>query len=268
MHLSRRVPVALGAALLAAPALAHSPLTGDIQERLAAWLTAGLLGVLWWLYLAGAWRVPPRPWQATLFHATALLCAVTLLGPLDELAKTGTAAHMLQHMLLMVVIAPLWVLSRPLPQLVAATGRFSRLLWEPMLALTRYPLVCAGLHAAVIWTWHMPGIYMAAVENPWWHALEHACFLVTAGLFWWSVLQGAVRRVPWALLALLFTLMHTGFLGAVLSFAARPLYGETRDLADQQLAGLIMWVPGAIPYLLATAWVAHLWYQRMMRRLA
>jgi putative membrane protein len=268
MYLSRTAPAAVTAVLLiaASPALAHSPLAGGGQERLAAGLTAGLLGVFWCLYVLGARRAAPRYWQAGLFHVTTLVCVLTLLGPLDDMAKTGTAAHMTQHMLLMVVIAPLWVLSHPLPQLVAAAGRLSRVLWGPMLTLARHPLVCAWLHAAVIWFWHMPVFYMAAVDNPWWHALEHVCFLATAGLFWWAVLRGTARRAPWMLLALLFTLMHTGFLGAVLSFAGRPLYGEARDLADQQLAGLIMWVPGAIPYLLATAWAGHLWYQRMLRQ--
>lgn len=61
------------------------------------------------------------------------------------------------------------------------------------------------------------------------------------------LLAGAAKRAPWALLALLFTLMHTGFLGAVLTFAESPLYGEARSLADQQLAGLIMWVVGSVP---------------------
>jgi putative membrane protein len=253
---------------LSLPALAHSPLAGDGQERVTAWLTLALLGLLWTTYLLGARLVTPRRWQAGLFHATAMLCLLTLLGPLDDWAKNGTAAHMTQHMLLMSVIAPLWVLSRPLPQLVTASRMLTPVLWGPLLQAVRYPLLCACIHAAVIWFWHMPRFYMAAVENPWWHLLGHASFLVTAGLFWWSVFHGASRRVPWALLAVLFTLMHTGFLGAILSFARRPLYGEARDLADQQLAGLIMWVPGAIPYLLAAAWVGYRWWQRMQWRMA
>ncbi|OOG21027.1 hypothetical protein B1C78_16800 [Thioalkalivibrio denitrificans] len=253
---------------LSLPALAHSPLAGDGQERLVAWLTLLLLGLLWATYMIGARRIRPRRWQAWLFHGTALLCLATLLGPLDDWAKTGTAAHMTQHMLLMGVIAPLWVVSRPLPQLVSASRTLTPVLWGPLLQLVRYPLLCACLHAIAIWFWHMPRFYMAAVENPWWHLLEHASFLLTAGLFWWSVFQGASRRAPWALLAVLFTLMHTGFLGAILSFAGQPLYGEARDLADQQLAGLIMWVPGAIPYLLATAWVGYRWWQRMLWRMA
>jgi putative membrane protein len=271
MSLSRAVCAPLigaGLLIMAAPALAHSPLAGNAQERLAVWATAALLGAFWLLYVVGARRIPPERWRLALFHAVALLCALTLLGPLDDWAKTGSALHMAQHMLLIAVIAPLWVLSRPLPQLIAAAPGLHPILWGPLLSVVRHPLLCAWLHAAAIWFWHTPRFYMLAVENPWWHAFEHASFLLTAGLLWWAVLQGSARRAPWILLALLFTLMHTGFLGAVLSFARAPLYGEARSLVDQQLAGLIMWVPGAIPYLLATAWVAYLWYQRLIRRMA
>lgn len=257
-----------GLLIVTAPAVAHSPLAGDAQELLAAWVTAALLGAFWLLHIVGARRVRPERWRITLFHAVALLCALTLLGPLDDWAKTGTAPHMAQHMLLMAVIAPLWVLSRPLPQMIAAAPGLYPRLWGPLLCVVRHPLMCAALHAAAIWFWHTPRFYMMAVQDPWWHAFEHASFLLTAGLFWWAVLQGAVRRAPWILLALLFTLMHTGFLGAVLSFARAPVYGEARSLVDQQLAGLIMWVPGALPYLLATAWVAYLWYRRLIRHRA
>ncbi len=250
------------------PATAHNPLTSEGQEQLAGWLTAVLLLVFWGLYIWGARRHRPAAWRQCVFHGTAVLAVLTLLGPLDDWAKTSTAAHMVQHMLLMVVIAPLWVLARPLPALSAVTGAAGRALWNPLLALTRHPILCAWIHGAAIWFWHMPLFYMLAVENPWWHAVEHGFFIGTAGLFWWSVLRSSHRNAPWAMLALLLTLMHTGFLGAILTFANEPLYGEARDLQDQQLAGLIMWVLGAIPYLLASAWATHRWYGQLMRRMS
>lgn len=252
---------------LTPPAQAHNPLTGELEERLAGLLTATLLLGFWLLYTLGARRMRTACWRQVLFHATALLSVLTLLGPLDDWAKTSTAAHMAQHMLLMVVIAPLWVCSRPLPALSAMSRRIGPFLWRPLLGLTARPVACAWLHGVAIWFWHLPLFYMAAVENPWWHALEHAFFLLTAMLLWWSVLRAGERSAPWGLLALLFTLMHTGFLGAVLTFAGTPLYGESRSLHDQQLAGLIMWVLGAIPYLLASAWVGHRWLQQLHRRM-
>jgi putative membrane protein len=256
-----------GFLVYSAPSVAHNPLSSDGQEQAAAILSALLLIFFWGVYGLGSWRRNPSRTQASLFHFAALLCALAILGPLDDWAKTSTAAHMTQHMLLMVVIAPLWVLSRPLPQMVAGAGRL--VLWcsLPMLRLVRHPMLTAYLHAAAIWIWHTPVFYMVAVENPWWHAFEHACFLVTAGWFWWSIMTGSERRAPWALLALLFTLMHTGFLGALLTFAQTPLYGEARNLADQQLAGLIMWVLGAIPYLSVSAWIGHRWCRQLLRQM-
>jgi len=254
-----------GLLLLAPAASAHGPFTGDGQERLTGSLTALLLAAFWAAYLRGAWRRPPAASALLGFHLAAVLCVAALLGPLDDWAKTSTAAHMVQHMMLMVVIPPLWVLSRPLPQIAAGTGAAGAMLWTPMLRLARHPLYAAYLHGGLIWFWHLPTFYMLAVEHPWWHAFEHACFLLSGGVFWWAILRASRQNAAWALLALLLTLMHTGFLGAILTFAHTPLYGEARSLADQQLAGLIMWVLGGIPYLVASAWISNRWYGQLLR---
>jgi putative membrane protein len=164
-----------------------------------------------------------------------------------------------QHMLFMVVIAPLWALSQPLAQFAAITGSWGRLAWQPLLKLSYYPLSLAYLHAGVVWFWHTPHFYVLALEHPWWHLVEHICFMFTAAMLWWAVLQCNERNRSWALLALLFTLMHTGFLGAILTFADSLLYYPTHQLSDQQLAGLLMWVPGALPYILAAAWLGYRW---------
>lgn len=251
--------IALPLLLLSLPAAAHNPFTDSGAEQLAGLVSALVLTLFWGLYVAGSVRRRPSRRRAWCFHATALLAALTLLGPLDDWAKTSTAAHMVQHMLLMVVIAPLWVISRPLPQLTAATGRVAAILWRPWLRMTQHPLWMAYLHGLMIWFWHTPRFYMLAVRDPWWHIIEHACFLVSAGLFWWAVLNASGRRLPWALFALLLTLMHTGFLGAILTFAREPLYDEARNLLDQQLAGLVMWVCGAVPYMIGAVWLGRRW---------
>ena len=256
-----------GALVWNASAWAHNPVTSTGHEQLAGLFGVALLLLFWGGYLLGSLRRPPRRGHGALFHATALVCALALFGPLDDWAKTSTAAHMVQHMLLIVVVAPLWVLSRPLQQLAVGAGRLFTAPWKAVLPLVRRPMTAAYLHAAAIWFWHTPRFYMVAVENPWWHALEHACFLVTAGLFWWAVLKSSAARAPWALLAVLFTLMHTGFLGAILTFANAPMYGEARGLDDQHLAGLIMWVAGGVPYLLASGWIAHRWFRQLQRRM-
>lgn len=259
------LPVVLG--WLPAFASAHSVLAEDQAERFAALTSGSLLLVFWLLYLRGQRLQPAARWRVILFHLTAALAVLTLLGPLDDWAKTSTAAHMTQHMLLMVVIAPLWVLAHPLPQLLRGGARVLTPVLRPLFWLSRHPLYAAYLHGFMIWFWHTPRFYMLAVEDPWWHVFEHACFLLSAALFWWAALRASVRAVPIALLALLLTLMHTGFLGALLTFASSPIYGEARSLADQQLAGLIMWVVGAGPYLAGAAWLGHRWYLQLVRRM-
>lgn len=253
-----------GAGLAWSPSLlAHSPWAGSLEQRLAGSVSALLLLGFWLIYLRGARRVPTPLNRQLGFHLVAVICALTMLGPLDDMAKHSTAAHMTQHMLIIVVIAPLWVLCRPLPQLVAGGLRSLLPWWKPLLRLVQQPMLMAALHGAAIWIWHVPYFYMLAVDSAGWHTFEHACFLVTGGLFWWSVLRSSAAALPNAFLALLFTLMHTGFLGAILSFSGVALYDESRSLADQQLAGLIMWVAGAFPYLAGLCWLSRRWYQRI-----
>ena len=254
--------------LMSAPAaFAHDPITSDGQERWAALTSVITLTTFWAIYLAGSWRSRPKISLALLFHLGLIISTLAVLGPLDELAETNEAAHMTQHMLFMTIIAPIWVIARPLPQLMTGTGRVAAPLWNAILKLTRYPMICAYIHGFFIWFWHVPYYYVLALHNPWWHIVEHACFLTSAGLFWWAALKSSRARAPWALLAVLFPLMHTGFLGALLTFADQPFYGVNRDITDQQLAGLIMWVAGGIPYILASLWIGMRWYSQLQSRM-
>jgi putative membrane protein len=136
-------------------------------------------------------------------------------------------------------------------------GRPSRL-WQWLVE----PTVATTLHAAALWLWHLPGPFEAALQNESLHAAQHIAFLGTGVLFWWSVLSASARRenAGAAALALFVTATHTGLLGALLTLSRGlwyPLAGDpwaycglTR-LEDQQLAGLIMWVPPALVYLAA-----------------
>jgi cytochrome c oxidase assembly factor CtaG len=261
-----RLPALIAAATAtatatAAPAaLAHSPFDLDRGVPWPALFTALLLALAWVAYLLGQRRLRRRsPRRAALFHFTLALLALTLFGPLDHWAERSVAAHMTQHMLLMVAIAPLGVLARPLPVWRAALGAGSDRLWRPLLAFVRAPMPATLLHAAAIWGWHAPGPYMLAVRDPFWHAIEHACFLLTAWWWWWSVLRSRASNSGAALLALVLTMAHTGLLGALLTFSGRLIYHESGALADQQLAGLIMWVPGSFAYLLGLAWCVRRW---------
>jgi putative membrane protein len=193
---------------------------------------------------------------------------LALLSPLDEFADRSFSAHMVQHEMLMLVAAPLLVLGRPLATWMwalprdarRACGRFSRH-WTVARAwseVTR-PVNAWMLHAAALWIWHVPRLFSAALNDPWMHAFQHLSFLATALLFWYALLfrEAAGHRDGAAAGYLFTTMIHTGALGVLLTFSPAPWYdaysastmplGWT-PLEDQQLGGLIMWVPGGMVY--------------------
>lgn len=210
---------------------------------------------------AGAGRGIAR-WQAGCFAAGTLTLVLALMSPLDALGGRSFAAHMVQHEILMLLTAPLMVLARPLaawswPFAPARRRRIGRALkarwWTATWSFVTAPLVAWAAHAAALWLWHVPAVFDAALANEGVHALQHASFLVTALLFWWAVIGRDARSRPanGAALAYLFTTMlHTSALGALLTLAGSPWYPRY-SLEDQQLGGLIMWVPGATAYLAA-----------------
>ena len=252
--------IAWVAALLPTFAQAHGAVFSGDSAHAPIWLSQAAFVLAWFSYPLGAARRPPAFLRRLAFHGAMLVAGLALFGPFDDWAESSTALHMVQHMLLIVVVAPLMVLARPLPQWRAAFGPALDGLWRPLLALARHPGFCALLHAGAIWIWHAPGPYMAAVVHTGLHVLEHLSFLLTGWLFWWSVLQSGRGGAPAAAMALLFTATHTGMLGALLTFASTPLYWrESRELWDQQMAGLVMWVPGGFIYLGAAAWATFRW---------
>ncbi|MDI9817583.1 MULTISPECIES: cytochrome c oxidase assembly protein [unclassified Legionella] len=260
-----RALISLAFLLLPAIVFAHDPFAASEKTQLPVILGALLLFSFWLSYCFGAYQLWPGWQRWSFFQTAALIMAFTVFGPFDEWAETNTAVHMLQHMFMLVVIPPLWVLARPLPQLAQAVGRPIIWLWSPLLIIAHYPLLTAAIQGLAIWFWHAPKLYLLALDNPWWHFIEHACFLLSAGLFWWSILHCSPSRAPRAFLALLFTLMHTGFLGALLTFAHQSIYGVNRNLEHQQLAGLIMWVVGGLPYFAAVCWCGKRWFEQMLR---
>jgi len=128
-----------------------------------------------------------------------------------------------------------------------------------------------ALHSVALWAWHVPAAYEAAVAHPAVHAAEHLSFVGTALLFWWAVLhrRGSLARVPGlAMLALFIVSMESGALGALLTLSASPWYRSHLATApawgltpidDQQIAGLVMWIPGSLAYLAAVAWIFVRW---------
>lgn len=168
-----------------------------------------------------------------------LALAAALLSPLHHYAERLLWAHMVQHELLMVVAAPLFALSRPIEAWSWVFRiRVPRLLSNPLFAW--------GGHALAVWIWHAPLLFLAAMRSEWLHLAQHASFFVPAVIFWWTVLAPATHTLP-ALASLLATMMHTGALGALMAFSRAPWY-PGYELGDQQLAGLVMWVPAGVAY--------------------
>ena len=223
--------------------------------------------------------------QAVLFASGIATLVLALLSPLDTMSDELFSAHMVQHMVLIAIAPPLLVLGAPMVAFTWAVPRRLRMRahgwWhgatvlrgagEGLMALLLSPWLVWIPHAVAIWTWHMPGPYQLALQNETVHAFEHACFIGTALPLWSAVLRPhGARREGYAagILVLLTTAMHTGALGALLVFARSPWYplqasgaaawGLTA-LEDQQLAGLIMWIPGGFIYLIASSWLFLGW---------
>jgi cytochrome c oxidase assembly factor CtaG len=183
-----------------------------------------------------------------------LLLAAALISPLCRLAASLASAHMIQHVLIVAAVPPLLLLGAA-PVTLRPAGRAG------------HPALAAGLYAAAIWLSHLPAIYQAALLEPAIHLLLLACQLAAGLLFWQVLLRPAAApgtqrnaRLGGALLMAFATFMHTSLLGALLTFASAPWYPlyELRPqawgltpLADQQLAGVIRWVPMSALYLAA-----------------
>jgi putative membrane protein len=262
--------------VMGVPAAAHAhaewQLTGGGQEFIVAamLLTAALyargLSRLW--KAAGRGRGVTRS-EACCYAIGWTAVAVALLSPLDAVGEHLFSAHMVQHEMLMLIAAPFIVVGRPLatwswglPAAVRSrvTHAFAAPAWSAMWCAITRPLSAWTLHAAALWVWHTPALFMAARADAFLHALQHASFFFTALLFWWSLLRPHARGVMTgrALLYLFTTMLHTGALGALFVFSnevwypansvAAPEFGWTA-LDDQQIGGLIMWIPGGLVYL-------------------
>lgn len=237
------------------------------------YLIAGVLAVVYALgqyALRGRRRSRDRRGVAC-FVVGLLAVTAALCPPFDEAADRLFSVHMVQHELLMVVAAPLLVASRSFPVLLWALphqGRIAvarlvrglriRAIWSWLTS----PLPASVLHGLAIWLWHAPLLFDAALKHEWIHVVQHLSFFGTALLFWTSVIRPRRPEMRGqAVLSLFATSVHSGVLGALLTFARTPWYAPygARAIEDQQLAGLIMWIPASVAYLVASLVVARRW---------
>ena len=222
-------------------------------------------------------------WRTALFLLGLATLLAALVSPIDRYAAVSFAVHMVQHMLLTVVAAPLLMLGAPIRPLLRGLPAWVRAAVVRPLArahpvrtfvhLLRQPLIAAALYVGGLYAWHLPNLYDAALLDARVHLIEHAWFFVSALLFWSVVIDpepfratlGYGARLPYLLV--LGAAQNT-VLGGVLSFSSRLLYTaytgsstifEMDRVTDQRVGGAIMWVVGDFVFLAAASVAFFLW---------
>lgn len=288
--MSHRFHVALGVAVLLASSRAFAEGTETVR-RTAAWT--------WPLYIAlplfatvlvyaiGLFRMRRRGAKLRrlpilCFSAGWISLLIALDSPVHEISEQLFWVHMTQHEILMLISAPLLVLSQPGAPLLFALPeswrvRIARIgkirIIDRAWILISAPVVAWMLHGAALWVWHAPRLFVVAIESDWVHAVQHISFLGTALLFWWTLFHKHAGRLGYggAILYVFTTAIHSSVLGALLTFAPRVWYGPYAQTAplwgmsgleDQQVGGLIMWIPAGtlltfVALALLAKWMSH-----------
>ena len=270
---------ALAVTLGSSPASAH----GGAQTEAVGWnswftdpAVAIILMVAAALYLGGLARMLSRPagrwpvskWRVVSFASALVVIGLALLSPIDAFAERLFSVHMAQHLLLVLVAAPL----------IAVSNAHLVYLWLlPLLArrwlgrtIVGIPGVKHAAHANVtawvvcatfvgsLWFWHAPATYNWALANKWGHASEHLVLLATSTAFWRVVVTSGERKLSPGMVILMVSLVgiQGSFLAALITFAPRPLYAAyaANSIDDQALGGVLMCIPASFLYLGSTIW--------------
>lgn len=219
--------------------------------------------------------------SAAAFWSGWLVLVAALVSPVHFMGERLFTFHMIEHELVMAAAAPLIVLARPVGIILWSLPRMFRRLVGVVMASRQMRAIwnilaggamATSLHALAIWGWHAPVLFDATVANVALHRFQHLVFFLTALLFWWAILWRADKGL--AAWHLFVTMMHTSILGALITLAPQIVYvSQTRDaprwgltpFQDQQLAGLLMWVPGGVFYAGAALAMLAVWISRSSR---
>jgi putative membrane protein len=262
---------------------AHDGKPHDYADLLLAWsfdpLIIGSLALSAGIYFRGVfnlWREAGsgkgiKIWEAWSFAGGWFALFVALVSPLHSWGEVLFSAHMTQHEILMLIAAPLFVLSKPFAATIWAIprkwrGKSNNLLkstiFDQSWRFVSLPFVAWLIHAIALWMWHIPFLFQATLESDLIHTLQHAGFFLSALLFWWAIAASPRGFMSYGagVLYLFTTSIHSGLLGAFLTFTNTvwyPAYEKTTAswglsaVEDQQLGGLIMWAPAGIVYIAA-----------------
>ena len=264
--------------MASAPAAAHAGHTHEAPGWTLDLSVTGPLMLALVIYVAGFVRLWARSTrgrpvlrnQAILYALGWLSLVIALVSPLHQAGERSFAFHMVEHEIIMLISALLLVASRSGPALLwafpaAARATLGRLgswnLWRKLAD----PVVATAVQGAAIWAWHAPGLFNMALHDEGWHVVQHLSFLVSALFFWWAMVHGRSRGAHvTAAVCLFVTSMVGGGLGALMALSNSPWYRDYAMLEmtpwgltpeqDQQVAGLIMWVPGGLFHLAAALW--------------
>jgi cytochrome c oxidase assembly factor CtaG/cytochrome c2 len=300
MRLNARVPLIVSFLALPASAAAHgnSDVNSFGSPLVTGWSPDGStlipLAIATGWYAAGIRRAMLErrtelisPARTIAFAGGIAILFLALQSPIDTISAELFSVHMTQHLLLMLGAPPLLVwsdcpmvflraLPRPSRKLIAQFW-VSRFKW--IYDMLMHPLIVWSLFCGAFVFWHSPGPYQWALDRNWVHILEHLSFFVSSLMFWSLVLSphGQRRRLQHGptLLLIVSTAVLSGLPGALMIFSPRPLYPGHADgvvkwgltlLEDQQLAGLIMWIPAGAAYVLAAALVFLRWLDEAEER--
>jgi putative membrane protein len=211
-----------------------------------------------------------------------IVLAGALVSPLHEAGERSFTMHMIEHELIMLVATLLIALSRPLATMLWA---FPIRVRQQLASASRNPamarlwrllgnaFVATALQAAALWLWHTPALFDRALGHQGWHVAQHLCFVLTSLLFWWAMAQPRLGNQGYGVsaLCLFVTSLVGGALGALMALSSSPWYAGYAAMGmtplgldpveDQQLAGLIMWLPGGLVHLTAALLCLHHWLQ-------
>jgi len=288
--MKKGLQLAAGIAVVLTSACAFAESTEGVT-RSTAWTWSGYitgpLFCLALLYVAGLLRMlrrgaQLRPLPVLCFACGWLSLFLALDSPVHEISEQLFWVHMTQHEILMLISAPLLILSQPAAPVLFALPEHWRvpvadivkanIINRAWLVIST-PVAAWLLHAAALWVWHAPKLFDATLESEWVHVAQHISFLGTALLFWWTLLHKHAGHLGYggAILYVFTTAVHTSVLGALLTFAPHAWYAPyaqtapfwgLSSLQDQQIGGLVMWVPAGtlltiVALILLAKWMSH-----------
>jgi cytochrome c oxidase assembly factor CtaG len=239
---------------------------------------AGIVYVRGWLRLRSILPQQFSTERLLCFLGGLVLLFVALASPLDAFSSLLLTAHMIQHLLLMMVVPPLLLLGQPmlpilrgLPRVFTKEGLGPFLRWPALQKIGGFlvaPVFAWFAYNLSVVGWHVPPLYELALHSPSWHGVEHAIFFWTAILFWWPVIQPWPSHSRWARWSVIPYLLTADIINTAISatfvFADKVLYatyalaplGGISPQSDQSAAGVIMWVPGSLFYLVPAVVIA------------